>query len=221
MRMSMRLTRVAGTFNIGVNAVANESLAFITPDADPSFIRDVEEALGVKPFQTTVSGSHVVGSLVAMNSNGAVVSGLAEASETEVIRKYLPVLLLPDQYNAAGNNILANDRGAVINPEIDDRTVERVAEILNVEVVRASIAGCNTVGSVCRCTNRGCLCSTDATDDEVEILREVLKVDVQRTTVNHGSKYIGAGIIANSKGALVGDETTPIEMGRIEDGLAL
>ena len=52
-------------------------------------------------------------------------------------------------------------------------------------------------------------------------MREVLKVDVQRSTVNHGSKYIGAGILANSKGALVGDETTPIEMGRIEDGLSL
>jgi translation initiation factor 6 len=32
---------------------------------------------------------------------------------------------------------------------------------------------------------------------------------------------VGAGIVANSKGALVGDETTPIEMGRIEDGLVL
>ena len=104
---------------------------------------------------------------------------------------------------------------------MDDRTAEKVAEILNVEVVKASVAGCNTVGSVCRCTNKGCVCSTDTTDDEVEILREVLKVDVQRSTVNHGSKYIGAGILANSKGALVGDETTPIEMGRIEDGLSL
>ena len=123
----MRLTRVAGTFNIGVNAVANESLAFITPDADAAFIKDVEEVLGVKPFQTTVSGSHVVGSLVAMNSNGAVLSGLAEESEVEVIRKCLPVLLLPDQYNAAGNNILVNDNGAVVNPEMDDRTAEKVA----------------------------------------------------------------------------------------------
>ena len=31
----------------------------------------------------------------------------------------------------------------------------------------------------------------------------------------------GSGVIANSKGALVGDATTPIEMGRIEDGLVL
>lgn len=219
--MSMRLTRVAGTFNIGVNAVASESLAFITPDADASFLKDAEEVLGVETFRTTVSGSHVVGSLIAMNSNGAVLPGLAEETEVAVVREHLPVLLLPDRFNAAGNNILANDNGAIVNPEMDDKTVAKVAEILGVEAVRASIAGCNTVGSVCRCTNKGCVCSTDATDDEMEIIREVLGVDVQRSTVNHGSKYIGAGIIANSKGALVGDETTPIEMGRIEDGLSL
>ena len=38
-KMSMRLTRVAGTFNIGVKAVANESLAFLTPDADAAWMR--------------------------------------------------------------------------------------------------------------------------------------------------------------------------------------
>ena len=32
---------------------------------------------------------------------------------------------------------------------------------------------------------------------------------------------VGAGLVANSKGAVVGDETTPIEMGKIEDGLLL
>jgi translation initiation factor 6 len=46
-------------------------------------------------------------------------------------------------------------------------------------------------------------------------------VEAKKGSVNHGSKHVGAGILCNSKGALVGDETTPIEMGKIEDGLAL
>lgn len=220
--MSMRLSRTAGSFNIGVSATANESLAFVSPDADPQFLKDLEEALGVKPVLTTVAGSHVVGSLVAMNSRGAAVSGLAEESELETIRKFLPVALLPDRINAAGNNILVNDNGAVVNPEMSDDLVEKLADLFGVEVVKSAIAGCNIVGSVCRCNNIGCVCSIDASDDDIEILKEVLKVkEVQRTTVNHGSKYVGSGVIANSKGALVGDATTPIEMGRLEDGLVL
>lgn len=218
----MRLSRTAGTFNIGVSAVANESLAFTSPDADDSFLRDLEEALGVKPYKTTVAGSHAVGSLVAMNSFGAAVSGLIESSEAAVIEKEIPVVLLPDFLNAAGNNILVNDKGAIVNPDFTDAMVKDIERVLNVEVVRSAIAGCNIVGSVCKCNNNGCVCSIDATDDDIEIIKEVLRVkEVQRTTVNHGSKYVGSGIVANSKGALVGDATTPIEMGRLEDGLVL
>ncbi|MCQ2085670.1 MAG: translation initiation factor IF-6 [archaeon] len=220
--MSMRLSRTNGTFNIGVHATANESLAFTSPDVDDLFLRDLEEALGVKPYKTTLAGSHVVGSLMAMNSRGAIVSGLAESSEIQIIEKEIPVVLLPDYLNAAGNNVLINDNGAVVNPEMPDEVVNEIERVLNVEVVKSAIAGCNTVGSVCRCSNKGCVCSIDATDDDIEILKEVLKVpEVQRTTVNHGSKYVGSGVIANSKGALVGDKTTPIEMGRLEDGLML
>jgi translation initiation factor 6 len=220
--MSMRLSRTAGTFNIGVSAVANESLAFTSPDVDDQFLRDLEEALGVKPFKTTVGDSHVTGSLIAMNSNGAAVSGLAEEAELEVIRKQIPIVLLPDYINAAGNNILVNDHGAVVNPDFPDSILKQLEELFGVEVVRSAIAGCNTIGSLCKCNNKGCVCTIDATDDDVELLKEVLKVqEVQRTTVNHGSKYVGSGVIANSKGALVGDATTPIEMGRLEDGLVL
>ena len=220
--MSMRLSRTAGTFNIGVSAVANESLAFTSPDVDAQFLRDLEEALGVKPFKTTVGGSHVTGSLIAMNSNGAAVSGLAEEAELEIIRKQIPIVLLPDYINAAGNNILVNDRGAVVNPDFPDSILKQLEELFGVAVVRSAIAGCNTIGSLCKCNNKGCVCTIDATDDDVELLKEVLKVqEVQRTTVNHGSKYVGSGVIANSKGALVGDATTPIEMGRLEDGLVL
>ena len=220
--MSMRLSRTAGTYNIGVSAVANESLAFTSPDVDDQFLKDLEEALGVKPFKTTVGGSHVTGSLIAMNSNGAAVSGLAEEAELEIIRKQIPIVLLPDYINAAGNNILVNDRGAVVNPDFPDSILKQLEELFGVEVVRSAIAGCNTIGSLCKCNNKGCVCTIDATDDDVELLKEVLKVqEVQRTTVNHGSKYVGSGVIANSKGALVGDATTPIEMGRLEDGLVL
>jgi len=40
-------------------------------------------------------------------------------------------------------------------------------------------------------------------------------------TLNYGTPYLGACAIANSKGAVVGSSSTPIELGRIEDGLGL
>ena len=123
--------------------------------------------------------------------------------------------------NVRASNILVNDRGAIVSPEYGHTAAGLLSDAFGVEVVFSSIAGCNTVGSVCRATNRGCVCHMDTSDEELDLIKDVLGVEAVRTSVNHGSRMVGAGIVANSKGAVVGDETTPIEMGRIEEGLAL
>ena len=217
----MRFSRYAGTPNIGVYAVANESFAFIAGDAAPEFVKDVEEALQVKTQLMTVAGSFVIGSLVVMNSNGALVSGLSDAREMSIISECLPCASIDDPLNAAGNNVLANDKGAIVNPEYSKAIIGQISDALGVECVPHSIAGINTVGSICKATNKGCVCHADSTDEDVQLIKDVLKVEPIKTTVNHGVRMVGAGILANSKGALIGDDTTPIEMGKIEEGLAL
>lgn len=217
----MRFSRHSGNPNIGVFAAVNEDLAFTSADASPEFVRALEGALGVKTILTTVSGAHVIGSLMAMNSNGAVVTGLADEREVQVIEEHIPCLRLGDSLNAAGNNILVNDHGAIASPEYRGSMGKVLSDALGVEVVFSSIAGINTVGSICRATNKGCVVHMDATDEDIQLIQDVLKVEAVRTSVNHGSRMLGAGILANSKGAVVGDETTPIEMGRIEEGLGL
>ena len=217
----MRYSRYAGSSNIGVFTAVNESVAFIAADAAPEFVKDVEEALQVETELMTVAGSFVIGSLVVMNSNGAVVSGLADPKERETIGKHISCTPIDDPLNAAGNNILANDKGAIVNPEYSKALVKTISDALGVECVPASIAGINTVGSICRATNKGCVCHADASDEDVQLIADVLKVEPIRSTVNHGARMLGAGILANSKGALIGDDTTPIEMGKIEEGLVL
>lgn len=217
----MRLSRYAGNPNIAVFAAASESLALIAADASPEFVRTVEEALGVESVLLSVGGSFVIGSLTAMNSNGIVVSGLAADDEVARIPGKVPVYRLDDRLNAAGNNILANDNGAIVSPEYPESAVRAIGEALGVEAVSSSIAGISTVGSVCTATNKGCACHMDASDEEIALIKDVLKVEAVRTTVNHGVRAVGAGILANSKGAVVGDESTPIELGRVEDALVL
>jgi len=217
----MRLSRCNGSPNIGVYASVNESLSLVAANSASSFVEDIETVLGVETILTTVSGSFVVGSLIRMNSNGAVVSGMIEETELERIRKKIPVMVLPDRVNAAGNNILANDNGAIINPKLSAASEKKIANILGVEVVRSAIAGYDTVGSVCIATNKGCLCNVDTSDEDMKLIRDILKVEPKKGSVNHGSRYIGSGILCNSKGAIIGDETTPIEMGKVEDGLVL
>jgi translation initiation factor 6 len=170
---------------------------------------------------TTVAGSFVVGSLVAMNSSCAVVSGLAEEAELEILSKDISVAVLHSRYNAAGNNVLVNDSGAILNPNIDDKNAEMIEKALGVRCVRSMIAGIDTVGSACKATNKGAVCHPMTSDAELKLIEEVLNVSAKRMTLNHGSSLLGPCVVANSKGALVGDITTPIEMGKLEDALNL
>lgn len=217
----MRLSRYGGNPNLGVFAVTNESLCIVAADASPEFVNTLEGTLGVETLMATVAGSFVVGSLVAMNSNGAVVSGLSDPFEVKRIEEHIPCTVLSDSQNAAGNNILVNDKGAIVNPQYGPETVKSISDALGVECVSSPIAGCNTPGSVCAVTNKGCICHLDASEEELALISDVMGVEVVKTSINHGSRIVGAGLVANSKGAVIGDDTTPIEMGRIEEGLGL
>ena len=68
-------------------------------------------------------------------------------------------------------------------------------------------------------TNKGLLCHPKVTEKEKKQLIDVFDVEVMIGTVNHGFPMIGSGLVANSKGAIIGNQTTGIEMGRIEEAL--
>ena len=87
------------------------------------------------------------------------------------------------------------------------------------EVVKGMVAGYKTVGSVCAVTNKGILCHPATSQDELKMLSELFKVPAAIGTLNYGAPVIGASIICNSKGAVVGSNSTPIELGRVEDAL--
>jgi translation initiation factor 6 len=123
--------------------------------------------------------------------------------------------------NASGNNILANDNGAIANPELAKKTVRSIEETLGVDVIQSAIAEHNTVGSVCLATNKGVLCHPASRPEEMERIRQSLKVPAAIGTLNYGAPMVGACMVANSKGAVIGYKSTPIELGRVEDALDL
>jgi translation initiation factor 6 len=217
----LKLSSYNGVEFLGVYCRANEELAFVPNDSENSFIADFEEALGVKVARSTIAGTNLLGALVVMNSHGAVVTSMANDFEVELLSKNLQVSRIDDKLNAVGNNVLANDNGAIVNPEMEDASMKVIEKTLQVECVRASIGGHKTVGSVCIATNKGVLCHPETTKAEFEMIRSVMKVAPAIGTLNYGSPMLGASIVANSKGGMVGYRSTPIELGRVEDALVL
>ena len=212
-----------GNPHVGVYCKANDDVAFVQPLLQQKDLKEIEEALQVKVVELTIGGSSIIGSLLAINSNGMVITDFIDEDEIAIIEKNFDgeILIIDDKYNAAGNNILANDYGAIVHPMLQDETVKKIKETLDVEVKKATIAGLNTVGMSGVATNKGVICHPKVEEEEKKMLEEVLGVEVKIGTVNHGMPYVGAGLVANSHGAITGINTTGIELNRIEDALDL
>ncbi len=209
-----------GSNFLGIFAAASDKLVIIPPSAKEQTLHKVQQYLQVELLQTTLGGTNLIGALAAINSNGAVISGFATASELERMNERVPTALLRDKFNAAGNNIIANDRGAIVNPDIGSKAIRQITDILGVSVERGTIAGLRTVGSACAVNNSGALCHPEVTEQELRLVEDVLKVNAKIGTANYGTPLVGACLLSNSKGILTGSTTTPIEIGRIEDALS-
>ncbi len=109
----------------------------------------------------------------------------------------------------------------MIHPQFGDKSIKQIEETLGVEVMQGTIAGLKTVGTAAVITNNGGICHPKIKEDEREFIKSLLKVDVELGTANYGAPMVGACIVANSKGAVTGNVTTGIELGRIEDALRL
>lgn len=210
-----------GNPNVGVYVRATSRHLFVPPGITALNIKDLEDALGHKAIEATIGGSPLIGSLVAANKNGAVVADFATNDEMRVFEKAgLTVLRLEQsRLNAAGNNVLCNDQGAIVHPDLPAKSLTSVADALGVEVERASIAGLPTVGTAAAATNKGVLTHPLASDTELAFVKKALHAPARIGTVNHGHGLVGAGLAANQNGVAAGSRTTGIELGRIDEAL--
>ena len=212
---------INGNPYIGVYCHANEEFAIVPPEFSKKMISEIEEGLDVEVIKTTIANSSITGVLVCSNSKGMVVTNFTESSELKDIKDRINIFHIPDVLNAVGNNILVNDTFAMVHADFKKETIEGIKDTLGVEVVKGKIAGVKTVGAAGVVTNKGLLCHPQASKRELDLLRESFDVNTAIGTANYGTPLVGACMIANSKGAVVGSITTPIELGRIEEALAL
>ena len=219
--MPVGRTLVGGSPYLGVFVRADERCAIVPPSLPGAVERELRRVLGVDIVRTTVCDSEVVGALVACNSRGVVVGEGLESEEREELERVGPVTVVRHRHNAIGNNVLANDLGALVHPDYSDEVVEALGRALGVRAERATLAGLATVGMAGIATVRGAVVHPKATDRELARAEAVLGVPVVRSTANFGVPVVGACVVANSRGILVGRPTTPVEIVHLQEGLRL
>jgi len=206
--------------NVGVFCKTNDDIAFIRKGLPKKVKKKIISALDVKLIELHIADASIIGSLLTFNSKGAVVTDFVDEESMKIIYDQgLDVYIIEDKLNAAGNDILVNDNGALVHPNTRDDSLRKIEETFQVPVYRGTIGSLNTVGMAAVVTNKGLLCHPKVTNEEKKQLEKIFDVNVMIGTVNHGVPLIGSGLVANTKGAIMGNLTTGIEMGRIEEAL--
>ena len=74
----------------------------------------------------TIAGMKIVGRMVAGNKNGLLVPSSITEEEENVLKAKLPTSVtlkkIDDKLSALGNVIIANDRVALMHPDVDSET---------------------------------------------------------------------------------------------------
>ena len=219
----LRKIEIAGNPYVGVYAKCSEKHVLAPVSLARKTKHHIADALSAELLEITLACGTVLGALTVMNSNGIVVTNSVEPEELKKLSQFCRVAVLPDKLNAAGNNILANDYGTLVHPDLGKRALAVIHDALGVEVVRGTLGGgsVKTVGSAAVVTNKGALCHPKSTEAELQLVKDVLKVPAMIGTANFGTPLVGACIVANSKGACFSRNTTTVEITRIRDALDL
>jgi len=214
-----RRLKITGSSLLGVFARCTEKVVLVPQETGETEKQSLQEGLKVQTIPILAAGSSVVGSLVAGNSNGFILTHHAGHEEIRTLREHGKTTRLPSRINAAGNVILANDSGALVHPGLSTKACETIGRVLGVRVLKGTIGGLKTVGMAAVVTNKGLLVHPRTTAAEIATLESLFELPVDVGTVNLGSPLVGSGILANSRGYMAGDETSGPELGRIEDAL--
>ena len=210
----------------GVFCATNDNLTLVPPGIHKDDMEELSDTLGTKLEIITLGGSRVLGTLIAMNNSGILVSNIVTDLELEKFSKIsksynISFGVLPDRSNAIGNNFLVNDSGGFSNERLGKRAKDKAEDILKVNLVSQSINEMDTLGMIGCITNKGGLYHPDISSSEKEKMEEVFQIELMEGTVNFGLPLVGAGIVANSNGAVCGRQSTGVELGRMEEALKL
>lgn len=214
---------IHGNPNIGAYIQASDSYVLLPPEMEEKDVKLASEVLGTERLvKTTVLSTRLLGTLTAGNSRGLLLPrGVSEEERRRIAEALsdVSVSVLDARENALGNLIAANDRAAAVYPKLDRSAMRLISDVLGVEVVPMTLCGTGVVGSVLVVTSRGGIVCSETSEEELKALRELFKVPIIQGTVNFGVSLIRVGLVANSYGALVGEETTGPEIARIQMAL--
>jgi len=212
--LGLHLVDIYRSPNIGVFLKANDRTLLVPRGMASTKCDKLSRDLEVTALPTSIGESRLLGPLVALNGNGALVSRLAEEGEIAEIERNagINVARLESKLTCAGNLIAANDKFALVSPALEHKVDLQVRDVLGTEVERMPIGEFYQVGALVVATNMGVAVFPGLPEGDISRIGKVFGVEAYPTSVNKGVPFVASGLVANTRNAIVGNQTTGPEL---------
>jgi translation initiation factor 6 len=191
--------------NIGVYISVNDTIGLVPMGFAETKADKLAEYLNIEICYTALS---------VMNNKGFLLPSTAYQDEYDYLKNEtdLEIGVLDTKFNALGNVICANDKGAIVSPALSKENCKVISDVMGVEVLQKKIAGSHLSGVTLRANNTGAAIHPDAEEKDIEIIADVLGVNVEQSSINGGVPYVSSGILANNHCIVVGSLTSGSEI---------
>jgi len=200
--------------NIGVYINVNDTIGLVPMGFAETKANKLAEYLNVEIFHTAIANTMLIGTLSVMNNKGILLPSTAYQDEYDYLKNEtdLEVGVLDTKFNALGNVICANDKGAIVSPALSKEDCKIISDVMDVEVLQKKIAGSHLSGVSVKANNTGGVIHPEAEEKDIEIIADLLSVNIEQTSINGGVPYVTSGILANNHCIIVGSMTSGSEI---------
>ena len=200
--------------NIGIYTKVNDEFVFVPNGFASSKSEKLAEYLQTDYIVTSVADTRLLGILMVVNNHGILMPNTCSEEELRRIKKKtdLNVDILDVKFNALGNMMSVNDKGGIVSPSLPKESLQKIEDVLDIEVLQKKIAGFHQVGAVMATSQSGGIVHPETDDEDVKIISNILGVKVEPATINGGLPYLSSGILVNNKSMVVGTLTNGPEI---------
>ena len=200
--------------NIGVFINVNDTIGLVPMGFAETKANKLAEYLNVEIFHTAIANTMLIGTLSVMNNKGILLPSTAYQDEYDYLKNEtdLEVGVLDTKFNALGNIICANDKGAIVSPALSKEDCKVISDVMGVEVLQKKIAGSHLSGVSLKANNTGGVIHPEAEEKDIKIIEDLLSVNIEQTSINGGIPYVTSGILANNHCIIVGSMTSGSEI---------
>jgi len=200
--------------NIGIYINVNDTIGLVPMGFAETKANKLAEYLNIEIFYTAIANTRLIGTLSVMNNKGVLLPSTAYQDEYDYLKNEtdLEVGVLDTKFNALGNVICANDKGAIVSPALSKEHCKIISDVMGVEVLQKKIAGSHLSGVSLKVNNTGGVIHPEAEEKDIKIIEELLSVNIEQTSINGGIPYVTSGILANNHCIIVGSMTSGSEI---------